>query len=100
MGEQQSLRDVLAGDPLLLTAEEAADMLRVGRTTVFALMKAGALRPVHIGRSCRISRAELERYVRRLEAPPARRFPTASTEANDHERGGLFELASDPVEPA
>jgi len=29
-------------------------------------MKAGELRPIHIGRSCRLSRAELERYVRRM----------------------------------
>jgi excisionase family DNA binding protein len=66
----QRLRDVLADDPLLLTPEEAAGLLRVGRTTVYALMKAGELRPVHIGRSCRLSRAELERFVRRLQNPP------------------------------
>jgi hypothetical protein len=30
-------------------------------------MKAGQLRSVHIGRSCRLPRAELERYVRYLE---------------------------------
>jgi len=58
------------GDRLLLTTEEAADGLLVGRTTVYALIKEGQLRPVHIGRSCRISRAELERYVRRLDTPP------------------------------
>ena len=67
MGDPQPLRDVLAAEALLLTPEEAAHVLRVGRTTVYALMKAGELRPVHIGRSCRLSRAELERYVRRLE---------------------------------
>ena len=65
----QRLRDVLASDPLLLTPEEAANLLRVSRTTVYTLMKAGALRPVHIGRSCRLSRAELLRYVNRLETP-------------------------------
>jgi excisionase family DNA binding protein len=54
---------------LLLTTEEAADVLRIGRTIVYALIKDGHLRPVHIGRSCRIYRAELERYVRRLDAP-------------------------------
>jgi hypothetical protein len=30
-------------------------------------MKAGQLRPVHIGRSCRLPRTELERYVGCLE---------------------------------
>ena len=70
MPDPQRLRDVLAGDPLLLTPEEAAKLLSVGRTTVYALIKAGDLRPVHIGRSCRISRAELERYVRMLQNPP------------------------------
>lgn len=58
MGDPQLLRDVL-----LVTPEEAAALLRVGRTTVYALMKGDELRPVHIGRSCRVSRAELERYV-------------------------------------
>ncbi|WP_448619524.1 helix-turn-helix domain-containing protein [Geodermatophilus sp. URMC 65] len=70
MGNPQRLRDVLAADALLLTPEEASTVLRIGRTTVYALMKAGELRPVHIGRSCRLPRAELERYVKRLQAPP------------------------------
>jgi len=70
MGDPEPLKDVLARSPLLLTPEEAAVVLRIGRTTVYALMKAGDLRPVHIGRSCRLSRAELERYVHRLETPP------------------------------
>ena len=70
MGEAQRPRDLPSSDRLLLTAEEAATVLRVGRTMVYALMKAGDLRPVHIGRSCRISRAELERYVEHLQAPP------------------------------
>jgi excisionase family DNA binding protein len=81
MGDPEPLRDVLASSPLLLSPEEAATALRIGRTTVYALMKAGELRPVHIGRSCRLPRAELERYVRCLEkstdeldpAPSARR---------------------------
>jgi excisionase family DNA binding protein len=67
MGDPEPLHDVLAGSPLLLTPEDAASVLRIGRTTVHALMKAGELRPVHIGRSCRLPRAELERYVRSLE---------------------------------
>jgi excisionase family DNA binding protein len=67
---------VLVTDPLLLTPEEAAHVLRVGRTTIYALMMAGELRAIHIGRSCRLSRAELERYVRRLEAPGVGLLPS------------------------
>lgn len=59
--------ETLPKDQLLLTPEEAARALRVGRTTVYALMKIGELRPVYIGRSCRLPVAELERYVSHLQ---------------------------------
>ena len=75
MGDPQLLRDVLANDALLVTPVEAAKLLRVGRTTVYALMKGGALRPVHIGRSCRLPRTELERYVNGLAAVGAETAP-------------------------
>lgn len=70
MGDPESLHDVLANNALLLTPDEAATVLRIGRTTIYALIKAGELQPLHIGRSCRLARAELERYVDRLQAPP------------------------------
>jgi excisionase family DNA binding protein len=76
MGDPQPLWDVMAADRLLLTPEEAAKVLRIGRTTVYALMKRGELRPVRIGRSCRISQAEVERYVRRLQALPVPSQPS------------------------
>src|SRR4051812_14732264 len=69
MTTADGLRATGPDEALLLTPEEAARLLRIGRTTVYALMKAGHLRPVHIGRSCRLARAELERYVNRLNAP-------------------------------
>jgi excisionase family DNA binding protein len=70
MTEADRPRPAGVAESLLLSPEEAATLLRVGRTTVYALMKAGDLRPVHIGRSCRLARAELERYVRMLQNPP------------------------------
>src|SRR3712207_2567251 len=56
MGDAQRPREPVSSDPLLLTPEEAAEVLRVGRTTIYALIKAGELHAVHIGRSCRLSR--------------------------------------------
>ena len=98
MSESERLPKVVTADPLLLTPEEAATVLRLGRTTVYALMKAGELRPVHIGRSCRISHAELERFVSRLDAPPPsvpHHSPGRRRTSTD--QGGLFELG--PTSP-
>jgi excisionase family DNA binding protein len=53
--------------------QEAAELLRIGRTTVYALAHEGVLRPVHIGRSCRITHAELRRYVEALRERAADR---------------------------
>ena len=55
-------------EQLLLTTVQAAKVLNVGRTTIYQLIKRGELHPVHLARSCRISWAELERYVTRLDA--------------------------------
>jgi excisionase family DNA binding protein len=102
--EPQGRHNLLASDPLLLTPEEAARVLRVGRTTVFALMKAGELHPVHIGRSCRLSRAELERYVHRLETPPTPATPVRRPHDPRRRRrttatqGELFGLGTTPAD--
>jgi excisionase family DNA binding protein len=95
MGDVERLQDVVGRDSLLLTPEEAAQVLRVGRTTIYALIKEGQLRPIHIGRSCRISHAELVRFIGRLDAPPPsgpRHSPARRRTATD--QGGLFELGS------
>jgi excisionase family DNA binding protein len=100
MGESQRPRGPVSSEPVLLTPEEAAQVLRVGRTTIYALMKAGDLRGVHIGRSCRLSRAELERYVRHLEAPePVQPPPKARRRITVNQRE-LFELDSPPPDAA
>ena len=90
MGDPESLQDMLTKSPLLLTPEDAAKVLRIGRTTVYALMKAGDLRPVHIGRSCRLARAELERYVRMLENPVAPAQHRRRSQPKSANQSGLF----------
>jgi excisionase family DNA binding protein len=100
VGELKPLRDGQATDALLMTPEEAANVLRVGRTTIYALIKAGELRPVHIGRSCRLSRAELQRYVRRLETPePVPPRSPARRRAAVNQRG-LFDVERTPPDAA
>lgn len=50
--------------PLLLRAEEGAQMLNVSRSKFFALMQRGEIPGVvRIGRSVRVSRVALERWV-------------------------------------
>ena len=53
-------------EQLLYTPEQAADVLAVGRTTVYGLMTDGALRSVKIGRARRITAQALHRYVAEL----------------------------------
>ena len=79
----ESGRDELATTRLLLTPEQAAEVLRVGRTTIYALMRISELQPVHIGHSCRLSRIEIERHVRRLEGPRAGAPAIEGAQADD-----------------
>ena len=51
---------------LLVTPEEAAEILSVGRTRIFELMSSGQLCSVRIRRSRRIPLAALEQLVKQL----------------------------------
>jgi excisionase family DNA binding protein len=51
---------------LLLTFEEAAEVLGIGRTTLYKLVWAGRITPVRIGRSVRFTCAELDAFVSSL----------------------------------
>ena len=55
-----------ADDHLLVTPEEAARRLSVGRTTVYALMASGELLSVNIGRCRRVPLSALRSFVTRL----------------------------------
>ena len=51
--------------PLLLTLERAAETLAISARTVRRLIDAGELAPVRIGRSVRLSAADLTAYIDR-----------------------------------
>lgn len=63
-----------AGDgerrPLLLTVDEAAHMLRIGRTVVYQLIQEGEIRSVKIGRNRRVVATSIGEYVSRLLEQP------------------------------
>jgi excisionase family DNA binding protein len=49
---------------LLLTVEEAAEVLSLGRTTVYNLIRAGDLDSVRIGRARRVSMDALRTFLK------------------------------------
>jgi excisionase family DNA binding protein len=61
---------------IVLTIEEAAECLGIGRTLMYALVTAGEVESVRIGRLRRIPVDALDRYVAGLrEGVPAQRRP-------------------------
>ncbi|MEV3999986.1 helix-turn-helix domain-containing protein [Streptomyces halstedii] len=55
-------------EPLLYTPEEAAEALRLGRSTIYELMADGALEYVKQGRARRIRVTALKAYVAGMPA--------------------------------
>lgn len=53
---------------IVLTIEEAAECLGIGRTLMYALVTAGEVESVRIGRLRRIPTDALDRYVSELRA--------------------------------
>lgn len=51
---------------VMLTVDEAAKWLRIGRTTAWGLVKSGELRSVLIGRLRRVPAAEVHAYAAQL----------------------------------
>ncbi len=61
----------MQNEPILLRAEEGAALLNISRTKFFELMATNSLPGVvRIGRSVRISRAALERWVEEQSGEP------------------------------
>ena len=54
------------GLPILYTVEEVADILHIGRSTVFTLIKQGKLESIRLGRSRRVPIDAMQEYVNDL----------------------------------
>lgn len=63
---------------LLYTTSEAAELLGVGRSTLYLLLGQGSTGSVKIGALRRISAAALQAYVERLAEHPAANVSLAS----------------------
>lgn len=63
-----SVNEGSTASPLLLTVEQAAQQLGIGRTTVFALLKSGELESIPLGRLRRIPAECITEYIDRLRA--------------------------------
>ncbi len=71
---------------LLLTPEEAAEALRIGRTRMYRLIREGAVRSVKVGQSRRVPVQALHDYVSESELaayPPAKGFAGPEVVAPD-----------------
>ena len=53
-------------EKVLLTPEETAEVMGIGRSKVYELMRQGALESVRIGGSRRVPTVAIEEYVRHL----------------------------------
>ncbi len=60
--------DAAGSRPLLVNIATAADLLALSRSTIYELIWQGELRPIHIGRSVRLTLDELHSFVARRVA--------------------------------
>jgi excisionase family DNA binding protein len=68
-------------DQLLVTPEEAARRLSVGRTTIYQLMASGELQSVNIGRCRRVPVSALSMFVDMLIGDAVVEQPRSATSA-------------------
>lgn len=61
---------------LLLTVNEVAERLGLGRTKVYELLGRGEIASVHIGAARRVPASALEAYVERLVREQASEMPS------------------------
>jgi len=67
-------------EKLLLRVPEAAEVLGLGRATVYALLAAGTLPAVRVGKSLRLPAEQLRRWVEERAAQNERKSEVRPTE--------------------
>jgi excisionase family DNA binding protein len=60
-------------EPLLITMEDAARRLSVGRTLIYEQVRRGKLPSIRVGRCRRIALIDLERFVEHLREDASQR---------------------------
>jgi len=55
--------------PLVLSVEDIADTLAIGRNAAYQLVKDGNIQSIRVGRSIRIPRNALIQFVERTQQP-------------------------------
>ena len=68
--------------PLLVNIATAADLLALSRSTIYELIWQGELRPIHIGRSVRLTLEQLHSFVARQVARADESEPRRRTSAD------------------
>jgi excisionase family DNA binding protein len=54
--------------PILFTATQVAKIMGISRSQVYVLLNKGQLGSVHIGRSRRITRGQVDEFISELQA--------------------------------
>jgi excisionase family DNA binding protein len=57
---------ITPAERLMLTVEQSAELLGLGRTTTYELVMSGTIESVHVGRRRLIPRSALDRFIERL----------------------------------
>ncbi len=84
-------------EPLLLRAGEVAKLLGLGRSKVFAMLAAGELPVMRIGRSVRVPRAALEGWVARTQEADSRSDDAAPLFAAPGSWGSVPDAGQGPL---
>ena len=89
--------------PLVLTSEQAAQVLQLTRRTITNMLDRGDLRGVKIGKEWRISRAELVRFVETAGSPESHAqqapgVPDVESSPVVIDQGGILVVQAQPLE--